>query len=214
MDDLISLRLTSDLAIVIRLSWLGLGVILALGALTYSVVLLARRYIGGIGRRAIEIDEVELGIGANKIKLRPNEVDRQVAFKLWVELSTRKIGLPIDFEHDVIFEIYNSWHDFFAITRELIKDIPASKLHRAGTRRIVDLSVNVLNEGIRPHLTEWQARFRRWYEHAAQKESFDLPPQEIQQKYPRYSDLKADMENVNRRLIHYRKKMRAIVLDG
>lgn len=54
------------------------------------------------------IDEAELGVGNHKLKLRRNTTTVQVAYKLWVELSTRKLGLPIDLEHDVIVEIYTS----------------------------------------------------------------------------------------------------------
>ncbi len=61
----------------------------------------------------MEIDEAEIGIEPGKIKLRPNFTDRQVAYQIWVELSTRKIGLEIDLAHDVISEVYDSWHKFF-----------------------------------------------------------------------------------------------------
>ncbi|MCT6721704.1 hypothetical protein, partial [Acidovorax sp. K2F] len=110
-----------------------------------------------------EIDQAEVGIGTNKLKLLINETDRQIAYKIWVELSTRKIGLPIDLEHDVISEVYDSWHTFFTVTRELVKDVPVSKFRRKETEEIVRMSIGVLNDGLRPHLTKWQARFRRWY---------------------------------------------------
>lgn len=63
-----------------------------------------------------------------KVKIAPNYQDMQIAYKLWIELSTRKIGLKIDLNNDVIIEIYNSWFEFFKITRELIKEIPISKI--------------------------------------------------------------------------------------
>ncbi|MEN6463540.1 MAG: hypothetical protein ABFC94_19520, partial [Syntrophomonas sp.] len=74
--------------------------------------------------RSLEINQIELGIGNQKVVIKPNIEVKQIAYKLWVELSTRKIGLPIDFEHDVIDEIYDSWYEFFKLTRELIKSIP------------------------------------------------------------------------------------------
>ena len=114
--------------------------------------------------RSYEIDEAEFGLGNQKVKIRPNDIDRQIAYKIWVELSTRKVGLEIDLDNDVISEIYDSWYSFFSVTRELIKDVPVSKLRRKDTERIIALSIDVLNTGIRPHLTKWQARFRRWYE--------------------------------------------------
>ena len=160
-----------------------------------------------------EIDQAEVGIGTNKLKLLINETDRQIAYKIWVELSTRKIGLPIDLEHDVISEVYDSWHTFFTITRELVKDVPVNKFRRKETEEIVCLSIGVLNDGLRPHLTKWQARFRRWYGKATEHSDFiDQSPQEIQQKYPKYVDLQADLLAVNQRLMAYRKMMYELVV--
>jgi hypothetical protein len=207
----IATRWTNDFAIIFGISWRGLAAIVVIALVIYAFVFVLRRVVTGRGRRIIEVDQVELGIGSQKVRLKPNEVDRQVAYKLWVELSTRKIGLPIDFNHDVIFEIYDSWYNFFTVTREMIKDIPVSKLHRADTRKIIYLSIDVLNEGIRPHLTEWHARFRRWYEHTAESEDFATAPHEIRGKYPQYEQLKADMEKVNQRLMRYRDTMRQII---
>lgn len=159
-----------------------------------------------------EIDEASFGVGDQTIKLKPNNVDRQIAYQIWVELSTRKIGLPIDLEDDVIAEIYDSWYSFFAVTRELIKDVPVSKFRRADTEKIIRLSIEVLNNGIRPHLTKWQARFRRWYERELMSDArIDAAPQDVQRKYPSYDDLSADMIKVNKQLILYRKRMHDLV---
>jgi hypothetical protein len=153
-----------------------------------------------------EIDSAEFGIGDQKISFRPNTTDRQIAYSLWVELSTRKVGLPIDPEHDVIEEIYNSWYTFFGVTREMIKDIPISKVRGDSTSQIISLSVEVLNEGLRPHLTKWQARFRHWYEKQMETKS-DADPQSVQKNFPAYDELVADLLTVNQRLIKYREKM-------
>lgn len=160
-----------------------------------------------------EIDQAEVGIGPNKLKLLINETDRQIAYKIWVELSTRKIGLPIDLEHDVISEVYDSWHTFFTVTRELVKDVPVNKFRRKETEQIVRMSIGVLNDGLRPHLTKWQARFRRWYGKATEHSDFvDQSPQEIQQSYPKYDELQADLLAVNQRLMAYRKMMYELVV--
>lgn len=160
-----------------------------------------------------EIDQAEVGLGTNKLKLLVNETDRQIAYKIWVELSTRKIGLPIDLEHDVIAEVYDSWHTFFTVTRELVKDVPVNKFRRKETEEIVRMSIGVLNDGLRPHLTKWQARFRRWYGKATEHSNFiDHSPQEIQQNYPKYDELQADLLAVNQRLMAYRKMMYELVV--
>lgn len=162
--------------------------------------------------KSFEVDQAEIGIGQQKFKLAPNETDRQIAYKIWVELSTRKIGLKIDLEHDVVEEVYDSWHTFFGVTRELIKDVPVRKFRRPATEKIVGMSIEVLNEGLRPHLTQWQARFRRWYERQAKHEDFALKtPQEIQQEFPAFRELSEDLLAVNKKLMAYRAKMRQLI---
>jgi hypothetical protein len=158
-----------------------------------------------------EIDKAEVGIGSGKISFKPNKDDQQIAYAIWIELSTRKIGVPIDLKHDVIYEIYDSWYNFFSITRELIKDIPVSKVKNNSTQKIINLSIDILNNGLRPHLTSWQARFRYWYEKELKKEE-NIDPQTIQESYPKFDELKEDLLTVNNRLIKYREKMKEIVL--
>ena len=190
-------------------TWLLVAAIAAVCTL-YVVI----SWLSGDGRffaGGLEIDEAELGIGNQKIKLKRDHTDLQIAYKLWIELSTRKIGLEIDLENDVIVEIYDSWYVFFAVARELTKEIPVTKLKRDHTRAIVELAIKVLNAGVRPHLTRWQARFRRWYDHEA-KNKPELSLQEIQQNYPHYDELVADMMKVNRQLISYKDKLGELVM--
>lgn len=165
--------------------------------------------------KTFEINEAEFGLGHQKIKLTPNLVDQQIAYKIWVELSTRKIGIPIDTANDVIIEVYDSWFNFFSVTRELIKDVPVQKFRRKDTEQIVRLSIEVLNQGIRPHLTLWQARFRRWYENQLkQAGNVDVHPQDIQKTFPQFAELEKDLLEVNQRLINYREKMYEIIASS
>jgi hypothetical protein len=184
----------------------------------FSIALLIWRFVvGGFAFGNFEIDQADIGIGDQKFSFKPNMTDKQVAYAIWVELSTRKIGLPIDFENDVIAEIYDSWHGFFTVTRELVKGIPVQKVGRDSTQKIIGLSIDVLNTGLRPHLTRWQARFRHWYERELRR--YDegdgkevLDPQLIQERFPKFEELKTDMEQVNQSLIKYRQQMRRLVL--
>ena len=212
----------------LSLSWDGLSnnVVLSISLwvfilfLCFFIVLFVWRVLTGrFTFKHYEIDQAEIGVGTSKFRFRPNRTDRQVAYSIWVELSTRKIGLAIDFDHDVISEIYNSWYEFFSITRELIKTIPATKIKRKSTQAIIKLSVEVLNAGLRPHLTRWQARYRYWYERELRRidqGEFDevLEPQQIQIRFPQYEELKVDMNRVNQALIRYREKMHELVLKN
>ena len=76
-------------------------VVVGLGALVAALGIYLFR--ASLNRKiaTLDLDETELGVGSAKITLRPNYTDRQVAYQVWVELSTRKIGLEIDLDYDV-----------------------------------------------------------------------------------------------------------------
>lgn len=161
-----------------------------------------------------EIDEATIGIGNQTVKIKPNDQDIQIAYQLWVELSTRKIGLPIDKEHDVIIEIYNSWYEFFKISRDLIKSVPVKKIRaNASTKELINITFKILNCSLRPHLTKWQARYRRWHE-LKRDNQLDLTPQEFQRTYPEFSSLIDDMIAVNDTLIKYKKLLNDLIDIG
>lgn len=205
-SDILSLTVGKDFSLNVHVgSWvlLTIAAIVVLG-------LVARYFYSSRRLSDFEIDGAQVGLGDHTISFKPNETDRQIAYSVWVELSTRKIGLPIDIEDDVIAEIYDSWYSFFGVTRELIKSIPVSKVRRDSTGKIIHLSIEVLNEGLRPHLTKWQARFRRWYEREVDKHP-DKSPQEIQKLYPDFDALTSDLLALNNRLIVYRTKMYELV---
>lgn len=161
---------------------------------------------------SIDIEEVELGIGGSKVKLQYNHKEKEIAYKLWVELNTRKIGLAYDEDYDVITEVYDSWYKAFEITRQLIKEIPVNYIHRSS--ELIRITTRVLNMGLRPHLTRWQARYRRWYNKALiAPENASLTPQDIQKKYPEYDALLNDLLITNRRLIRYKDIVEKMAFD-
>jgi hypothetical protein len=164
----------------------------------------------------LELDEAEIGIGHNKLKFKANYEDLQIGYMFWVELETRKIGLPIDEAHDVIIEVYNSWYEFFRSSRELIKSIPVSKIRsNESTRQIVRVSIQILNNDLRPHLTMWQAKYRWWWDLERLKpENAGLSPQEIQRNYLEYSALMADIKKVNGHLIAYKNRLKAMIVGN
>lgn len=136
--------------------------------------------------------------------LRDPEAFR-VAYQLWVELKTRKLGQPILTDHDIVVEIYDSWYAFFKASRELIKAIPLHRRPSDGQmRELIHVSEKLLNEGLRPHLGQWQARFRAWWANrAAEALRTGLSPQDTQKQFPSWNELSADLLAANQRLIDY-----------
>lgn len=159
--------------------------------------------------------EVEMNIplgGLGAVKIKTDNTVSQIAYTAWTELITRKAGLQIDLEHDIFSEIYNSWFQLFGNTRELIKTVPASQLKKKNTKVLVNLLVDSLNKGLRPHLTKWQGRFRKWYENELTKEeNKDKTPQEIQKMYPHYQELTEDLVIINQQMIAYTNELKKLI---
>lgn len=182
-----------------RINWIAFITAILIIAL---LVFIVRKITKWFGYQSVEVDEVSLGIGDSCVKLKYNKKDQEIAYKLWVELNTRKIGLEFDQKHDVIDEVYNSWYAFFTIARELLKDVPATRLPYS--TELITLTTKVLNDGLRPHLTTWQAKYRKWY--SLQSED-KRAPQDIQKDFPEYSELVSDLLQTNNRMIEYKKLM-------
>lgn len=205
---ILSVTIANSLGLDVHVSGWLLGAILGL-----ALVLVVYRVFSKPRFKRMEIDAAEFGLGNQKVTVRPNTTDLQIAYQIWIEPSTRKIGLPIDPEHDVIAEVYDSWYGFFSVTRELLKGIPATRFQRDDTARIINLSIDLLNNGVRPHLTRWHARFRKWYDRELNTdENADADPQDIQQEFPHYAELRDDMLAVNKRLIAYRQMLRELII--
>lgn len=191
--------------ITLSVNWIA---IVILGILVVLVGLGIKKIIHLIGRRSISVDQASIGIGNSSVTLKLNKKDQEIAYKLWVELSTRKIGLPYDEENDVIIEVYDSWYSFFKIARDLLKEIPVERL--AYSRELVELTQKVLNDGLRPHLTRWQAKYRKWAKDVTAKEG---TPQDIQKSYPEYDMLILDLKKTNLAMINYKNLMYKIAFD-
>ena len=152
--------------------------------------------------------KIKLGNFGNA-EFTPNREDIQIAHKLWTELITRKAAIPI-VEEDVIVEIYDSWYAIFTKTRELISQIPVTSIQNESTKILIRIATDSLNKGLRPHLTQWQAKYRNWYNYK-EDELKTKTPQELQKEYPEYELLIADMKKVNENLIDYAEQLKKII---
>ncbi|MBL8024811.1 MAG: hypothetical protein JNL74_00275 [Fibrobacteres bacterium] len=217
MSDLLRTSLISDtLPHQFNLTSLVIGLNLKL--LVSSVgVILALFIVGLIIKRRVfnkyKIIPVKVILGKDaKIEcmIERNEENVFIAHRIYIELVTRKAALEIDPEHDMIVEIYDSWYKLFGIIRDEIKEVPGRYLlNIATTSQLTKLTIDILNKGLRPHLTEYQAEFRKWYSEELKKDNASAP-QLTQRQYPRYKELIADMVKVNAVLKSYAEQLREI----
>ena len=202
------LRFSFDNYHIISVS-MNLFALIILVLITVCMSFFVKKSIGKINEKNIDIDEIKLGIGQSSVLVKYNRKDREIAYKLWVELNTRKIGLEFDEENDVIMEVYDSWYKCFSITRELLKEIPVSKINYS--LQLIELIMDILNKGLRPHLTRWQADFKHWYVLEIKNQP-NIAPQKLQRRYQDYEKLLYDLKRTNQHMIEYKNLLKSIAL--
>ena len=120
---------------------ISISIYIIAAIIVIGIAIIAVKILGFKKMHALEIDEAELGIGTQKIKIKANYSDMQVAYKIWVEMCTRKIAIPIDYKYDIVQDIYKSWYEFFSITREYIKEIPVNRIKHQSTSELVNIAI-------------------------------------------------------------------------
>jgi phosphate/sulfate permease len=188
----------------IQASWLVFVLVAAVAA--FSVFRIVRHFRSTFV--PVEIDVPIAGYGSIKLR-RTDEVVR-IAHEAWTEIITRKAGLEFDPENDLVVEVYDSWYELFGQLRSLTRSVPGETLRTSkDARQLVDVLVDVLNKGLRPHLTVHQARFRRWLESRADADD-DRDPQEVERSYPRYEELVADLNRVHTEVVRFASQLHAL----
>ena len=163
-------------------------------------------------RKKVKIVNLNIEIGnIGNITLELNKEVSKIAHKTLVEIMTRKVGLTFEEDKDVIVEVYNSWYKLFEIIRELLKNVEPNKKDK-NVEKLEDILIKTLNEGLRPHLTKWQAKFRRWYDIELKKEENNkVPPQEIQKRYEEYDNLVKDLKNTNEKMVQFAQELKKLI---
>lgn len=157
-----------------------------------------------------EIDSVDIGLSGPSFHICSKKGVRQVAYKIWVEINTRVIGLKIDLDQDVIRAIHESYYAFFKGVRALTEEIQIG--NAIESKNLIDLTIRFLNEVMRPYLTKWGLKFNDWYD----KNSIGsrLTPQELQKLFPNYDELTANLVELNSKVISYSSILNSIAFGA
>ena len=198
----ISITVTLDNVIV------GLGLIIFASILVYLICKLFKYFF----RRRFRVVDMNISIAnIGNISIEKNKDISRIAHKAWVEIMTRKVGLLFEEDKDVIIEVYNSWYSLFGIIRDLLKEIEPRKKDK-DLEKLENILVKTLNYGLRPHLTKWQAKYRRWYNQEIEKDAnSQLSPQEIQKNYKKYGELIADLKETNKQMVQFAEELKKLV---
>ena len=204
--------------IIISINWIILVLvmivvvifILVLKCKSFSGSILMGKFSNCLLKNELETKSIQVTFGNIKYTIVEDKTIKRTAYFLWLELITRKIGLEFEEDQDVIVEVYNSWYQAFGIIRSTLKELSAGQLENG--QQLIDITIKVLNEGLRSHLTRWQAKFRAWYE----VEKAQYPgeaPQVIQKRYSEYDLLVADLKKTNKYMMEYAAMLKDII-DG
>ena len=189
-------------SLVITIGPLVLCVIL--GLIVYSLVARKRLFFG------FQVEPVRFTILGTSWDIKRGRATAKLAHEAYVELTTRKAALPFDEAHDTITEIYNSWYAVFGDVRGLARRLdPTAIATDSDLQKLNELLIAILNDGLRPHLTVWQAKFRRWYETEAASRPGESP-QAIQRDYPDYAELVSDLKATNTTLLKLAEGLRRL----
>ncbi|WP_353078245.1 hypothetical protein [Flavobacterium sp.] len=206
--EIIRIYYTNKPSLTIESDWLIISICL----LFLIVAFLINNYIP----KWFNWHEMEVEISGSpklKYKVKRNSDNLYIANRIHIELTTRKAAIPIDEKNDFIIEIYDSWYKLFNNIRDEIKTVPGNYLKdHDPTTALIGLTKKILNNALRPHLTEYQVKFRKWYDKAEKlEENKDLTPQEIQAKYADFDNLVESMKDVNKTLMDYANELDKLV---
>ncbi len=197
----ISITLTLDNVIV------AVGLIIFILILIYLIYKLFKCFF----TKRFKVVDMNISIAnIGNISIERNKDISRIAHKAWVEIMTRKVGLLFEEDKDVIVEVYNSWYSLFGIIRDLLKEIEPKKKDE-DLEKLENVLVKTLNYGLRPHLTKWQAKYRRWYNQEIEKETNkELSPQKIQRKYKKYDELIGDLKETNKQMVQFAEELKKL----
>ena len=118
----------------IGLVWFLVAVIVVI-AVWWLLPWIRRKWLKGYRTSA-----VKLTFKGVEWEVCPDVETRRIAHQAWVEIKSRKVGLPFEEGLDVIAEVYDSWYQLFGVLRDLAKSVPANRLQDCEeTRKVVAL---------------------------------------------------------------------------
>ncbi len=138
----------------------GKSLFLAEGALI-GLVISAIGVAYNRGSGFLTLSEMTLNLPQfGEMKFAINLEYRRVAWRLFVETLTRVSTQPLGIEDGSLREALTSLYSLFSATRELLKNMPPSK--PASKVTVEMLAVKMLNQEIRPFLSTWHVRLKKF----------------------------------------------------
>jgi hypothetical protein len=141
-----------------------------------------------------------LNLGIVQIGGELGDDDRQCAWELYTELSTRvavtgKRNDPDcnDFTGELLIESLSSLYKFFQEARSIMRQFPVGKLPGDQPEHLGVMINRMMEEVLRPFLEKWQVRYRHWWENESNPR---LAPSDRQDEFPELTAFLEDWSSV------------------
>ena len=145
--------------------------------------------------KGTQLSQVQLSIPQfSSMTFVVNAEYRRVAWKLFVETSTRIATQPLGFEEGFLREALNSLHSIFGTTRELLKVMEPSPGN--GGTTVEMFAFDMLNNELRPFLSKWHP----------QLQAFEAQHQDkMESEWDKNQECRQELEEVRKHLLRYAK---------
>lgn len=166
-------------------------------------------FIGGVNERInlhISTTEITVPIAGGSLTLNIAKNDRQAAWNIYTQLSTRVAAVEFDESFDSAYLVHQSLYKMFDLIREEISKIPVERVRGDKSDNTVVFYMDILNKGIRPHLSKWHLPLEAFVKTEREKhpnESYF----EIEKKFPLRKELIESLKAMNIRMNGYSKSL-------
>lgn len=141
-----------------------------------------------------------LNLGIVQLGAELSDDDRQCAWELYTELSTRVAVTGKcsdtdckDFQGELYIESLESLYRFFQEARIIMRQFPVGRIHGDNRNHLGVMINRIMEQVLRPFLEKWQVKYRHWWENESNPR---LSPIERQKEFPELDDFLKDWSAV------------------
>ncbi len=124
------------------------------------------------------------------VKLEPNDVERQAAWKLYVELATRVGSQPFNPATGSLRAVLESLYSVFALTRSILREAGPDVARTENS--FGPLAIRFLTEVLAPFLLKWNEPLQEYEGHRQP----EIPIIGHEQRWDRYVDMCRDVDDI------------------
>lgn len=166
-------------------------------------------FFGSLGERFdlhISTTDIDLPVAGTTITVNIAKNDRLAAWRIYTQLSTRIAATDFNEEYDSALLVHGSLHKVFELIREEIASIPVERFKKDRSANVVKFYMDILNEGIRPHLSKWHIPLSKFVENE-EKSHPNQSILEIEKRFPNRKELIDSIKAMNKRMKWYSEEL-------